>query len=248
MAKVFFVSDVHIKSPNDERCKKFLGFLNLVLQGGASHLFILGDLFEFLYGKPDYIVKRYQSIFNKLEELSTSGVKIYYLYGNHDFSFGPIAPFISVEEQISDIELGEKKLGIFHGDGIDPSDIKYRVLKRFLRGSLFHFFTSVIPDPLLYGVAALFSSLSRNLNLSTRSKGLRSWVPYRQKALGLLELSDLDMVVYAHTHVAELSLLKKVTGPSDNCQKVYVNTGFFGQDGTYCMMSDDLVCIGVFEN
>jgi UDP-2,3-diacylglucosamine hydrolase len=248
MAKVFFVSDIHIKWPNDERHKKFLSFLDLVLKKGASHLFILGDLFEFFYGKPDYIVKKYHGIFNKLEELSLSGVKIHYLYGNHDFSFGHIASFISVEEQISAIELGGKKLSAFHGDGIDPSDVKYRILKRFLRGKLFWLFASIIPDPVLYGLASLFSGLSRNINLSTRSKKLSGWEPYRQKALSLLENSDLDMVVYAHTHVAELSILKEVLTPSSTCQKVYVNTGFFGRDGTYCMMSDDVVCVGVFEN
>ena len=247
MAKVFFVSDVHIRQPHDTRHTKFLGFLDYVLQKNATHLFIIGDLFEFLYGRPDYIVKKYNDIFRKLEILANSGTKIYYLYGNHDFDFDSMTSFVSVKNEISSIDLGGKKVSVFHGDGIDPSDIKYRLLKSFLRGPMFKIMVSVMPDVILYGVAGLFSNLSRNINLSTRLRKGRGWLPYRDKAIQILKNSEIDTIVYAHTHIAELSLIRK-TKFSQDSNKFYINTGFFGRHGTYCMMDAGIVSVGVFEN
>jgi len=247
MAKVFFVSDAHIKSPNDDRHRRFVLFLDHVLKSKATHLFILGDLFEFLYRDTDYIFRIYKEIFEKLRVLSDTGVKIYYLYGNHDFSFISRDGIIFVEDKVPLIEISGKKLCIFHGDGLDPSDIKYRILKRFLRGRLFKLIAGILPDPLLYGIAGVFSSLSRNINISSSARNGRGWLPYRNNAIDVLGSSDVDIVVYAHTHVAELSMLKSPKTASSKL-KLYVNTGFFGRYGTYCMMDDDIVSVGVFKD
>jgi UDP-2,3-diacylglucosamine hydrolase len=246
MAKAFFVSDVHIKKTNDDRYRKFMAFLDYVLKNKASHLFILGDLFEFLYGNPNYIIKKYSLLFNKLEKLGSSGVKIYYLYGNHDFSFDLMFPFIKVEKEIPRIIFEGKNLGLFHGDGLDPSDKKYIFLKGVLRSKIFRIFASLLPSSILYALAGFFSNLSRNINLSKNSRKFAGWKPYRDKAISLLESTDLDVLIYAHTHVAELTLLRNTS--SKIRQKIYINAGFFGENGSYCMMDNDLVYVGIFKD
>ncbi len=242
MAKVFFVSDLHIGSKSDPVYESFLSFLDQIKKDKPEMLFILGDLFEFLYGDGYYLSKKYSDLFLKLEELSILGTKIYYLYGNHDFNFTLPFNFIETASSIDQIKIGNRNCFIFHGDGLDPKDSKYRFLKFIVRSSFFKIVTNFIPYVVLYKLAHLSSIISRNIG-SSKMMNENRFLSYREYAFNKLYKSNIDLVVMGHTHVSELSNVKSEKGRN----KYYMNTGFFRDNGTYGVIDSDSVYIGVFD-
>ncbi len=63
----YFVSDLHIGSPSDSRARLFLEFLKN-LGGGedASHLFLMGDIFDLWVAAHSYFVDKYQPITDEI--------------------------------------------------------------------------------------------------------------------------------------------------------------------------------------
>src|SRR4051812_15183848 len=77
----FFVSDLHLgtlyKKALPQRAKEFEAFLRS-LPGRASHLFLLGDIFEFWMEYRHYIPKEHFGVLSALSELRRSGIEIHY--------------------------------------------------------------------------------------------------------------------------------------------------------------------------
>ena len=243
MAKIFFVSDAHMSDTNDVAHTRFLSFIEYIKSESATHLFILGDLFEFLHGHGGYIIKKYKKLFEELKGLSLTGTKIYYLYGNHDFNFNLPVDFMQCVDSFDSIKIDNVNYMIFHGDGLDPHDTKYRFLKSVIRGSFFRAVASIIPDFILYRTAAFFSIISRSSG-SSKMVNENRFLYYRDHALKKLSDTDIDVAVLGHTHVSDLSKISLKNGKV----KYYMNTGYFGKNGTYGIIDNDFVYIGVFNN
>ena len=243
MEKVFFVSDAHISGPEDPRYKKFLAFLSHVIDKKASRLVILGDLMEFFYGSSSYVEKIYPEMFDGFRKLHSAGVEVHYLYGNHDFNFEIPHVHLKTSPNLVTFMGNGDAIYAYHGDGLDPRDHQYRLLRFVLRSDLFKLIASTIPKNILYKVAGRFSGLSRRINHHKKIFGDRERL-YREKAeKEFLSSSLFRYVVFAHTHVPQLCRYAMKGDKS----KYYVNPGFFGEDGTYAVIDRDSVYIGVFN-
>jgi UDP-2,3-diacylglucosamine pyrophosphatase LpxH len=145
--KIFFISDVHASNYNKERLQKLLLFLDLCLKEEIDVLIILGDFFEFLYGDASYAENiLYKDVFDKLEILTKKNIRIIYLYGNHDFNFSLNPKYkIEVYSKLKNINLDGFNAYLFHGDGLDPLDVKYRLLKAVVRSSVFTLLVKILP-------------------------------------------------------------------------------------------------------
>ena len=88
MSKLYFISDAHLGlgSKEEEREKelRLVQFLDHLTQD-ASQLFIVGDLFDTWFEYRTVIPKGFHRLFVKLEDLTSRGITIHYLAGNHDF-------------------------------------------------------------------------------------------------------------------------------------------------------------------
>ena len=70
MTRAYFVSDLHLNSPDDPRTSLFQDFLALVADDTrASHLFLMGDIFDLWLADHDYFQLRYAAIVSQLREL-----------------------------------------------------------------------------------------------------------------------------------------------------------------------------------
>jgi len=241
MEKVFFVSDVHISGPKDPRYKRFLSFVDYVIEQDADSLIILGDLFEFFYGSSSYIEKKYPALFKAFKKLSEAEIEVYYLYGNHDFNFKLPVPYIMSGPNLTTV-VGEKEtLFAFHGDGLDPSDYRYRFLKSVLRSKIFKIVSSLVPQTFLYKIAGFFSELSRKTNHDKKVLGGRERFYKESAEREILNKGSFKYCVFAHTHVPQLCHYN-IGGKTS----YYVNPGFFGEDSTYAVINRGSVYIGVF--
>lgn len=111
-----FVADAHYPHHDEE----FLTLLKKI-QNNTIHppqLFLMGDIFDLLFGHNSYIQTFSKEAIELLQELSNS-LNIIYLEGNHDFCLKEIFPNIKVysrREQPVHYKLNQQDVYLAHGD------------------------------------------------------------------------------------------------------------------------------------
>ena len=124
-----FVSDTHLSEDFPHGIDKFNKFLE-TYANQHGFLFILGDLFEYWIGDD---ANQFNSVIKTLEKLKT---KIYFIPGNRDFLIG--SDFldktnITLLEDPTLIQLGNKKTVILHGDTLCIDDKEYQEFRKKVR-------------------------------------------------------------------------------------------------------------------
>ncbi len=215
----FFVSDFHLGEPDPDRDReKYRLFCRFLDRVGADldHLLILGDLFDFWFEYRHLIPKRHLAILFRLRDLVVAGVRVTYVCGNHDFWIGDFMEtelgFSVVRDELS-IDSPQGRVLVLHGDGVAPSDWKYRMLKRVLRNRVNIALYRLFPSSAAYGLALTVSRRSRG---HTEQRPLDSFVEeYVDFARGKFA-EGYFAVVCGHIHFPEIRRI------GNNC---YVNSG-----------------------
>ena len=117
------------------REKHIVKFLDEI-KNDASHIFILGDLFDFWYEYKKVVPKGFVRILGKLAELTDSGIIIKFFVGNHDMWMnGYFENELEYEvfHEPQEFEFNGKKFFIGHGDGLGPGDHRYKFIKKIFR-------------------------------------------------------------------------------------------------------------------
>ena len=204
----------------------------------ASHLFILGDLFEFWMEYRSFIPKEFFRTLSTLGQLSRHGVQVHYLSGNHDFNLGRFFQTgvgLNVHSDSIALELQGKKILLLHGDGLAKSDWKYRILKLVLRHPLSNWTFKLLHPDFGMGLARAVGKLSRD-----RHQNLpRHMDEYEAAARQLLAEGKHDILIHGHTHAA---FVKQVP------EGIYVNSGEWLHGMKYVAMSQGNCRIETFAD
>ncbi len=227
----YFISDLHLgaryRGMPAERETWLLRFLREEAQR-ASHLFILGDLFEFWMEYRSYVPKSHFRVLAALETLARSGVEVHYLAGNHDFNLGAFFRDqlgLQVHPDELRIELQGKRLLLLHGDGLAASDGRYRIMKRVFRNPLSNILFRLVHPDWGMGLANALSGLSRDQH----GNRPRKMDEYEAAGRALLARGDCDIVMHGHTHAAFVK---------DVPEGIYVNSGEWLYGMRYAVMEN----------
>lgn len=167
------VSDIHLKSEDDERGKKLLLLLDRLDPHSVKHLVLLGDIFDFCFGASPYFKKKFARIGEKLSALSRQGVRVLFFQGNHEFSIQGLAwegvEFVTQKDQMININP-ETSIAFTHGDRV-AAPWHYHLYLRITRSNLFRILALLVPPLFLDRLALKISSYSRE---SSRYKRLDS--------------------------------------------------------------------------
>jgi UDP-2,3-diacylglucosamine hydrolase len=199
----YFISDLHLAThPGPEEIvqqNRFIEFIN-ANRDKMTHLYIVGDLFDFWYEYKNVIPKMYFQFLHLFKGLTDQGVEIHYLAGNHDFSLGA---FFDKELNISThpdtyiFELAGKKFYLFHGDGVAKKDVGYRFLKRVLRNKTNQkLFRWLHPDwgiPLAKFVSGSSRKYTNQINLERDES---DYIEFAEKKFD----EGYDFVIMGHRH------------------------------------------------
>jgi UDP-2,3-diacylglucosamine hydrolase len=202
--RIVFFADAHLGLPGDttERAERVAEFLRS-LRGGISHLYIVGDLFDFWFEYRTVVPSTAPQVLCELYNLVRSGVRVTLLAGNHDYWFGNyLRNGIGVEFAPGEVIADHQGLRIYlhHGDGLYPKDHGYRLLKRFLRNrAIISLFRLIHPD-LAHRIAALTSTTSRTILAPRPGRDDEYAALFRLIADRRLA-EGYDAVVYGHSHV-----------------------------------------------
>jgi UDP-2,3-diacylglucosamine hydrolase len=228
MKPVFFISDVHLGAPNIntakdiERRLKLQRFFEKVASEG-SRLVIVGDLFDFWFEYKFVIPREHYWIYPLLSHLTSSGVKVDYVAGNHDFHIGDFFSStlgVNVHRDGFSERIGEKNFMIIHGDGLAVKDAGYRILKKILRNPITLWLMRWIHPDIGFEIAKAFSKKSREYTSNKdfgEEDGMRI---FAEKKIS----EGFDYVVMGHHHVPEIIHIKN---------GFYVNLGDWIENFTY---------------
>lgn len=208
MPSAYFVSDIHITSPDDARAELFLDFLGrLAGQRDATHLFLMGDIFDLWVAGHRFFIERYADIIAEIRRLHDEGVEIHYFEGNHDLHlerYWADELGLTVHGGPAYVTLGNLTLRLEHGDQMDPDDRGYRFLRWFLRTPPVRFLICNLPGPLIARLGDRASATSRvytnEMKVISDEDAIRK---IRAHAELVHEQKPFDVIVSGHVHVRD---------------------------------------------
>jgi UDP-2,3-diacylglucosamine hydrolase len=231
-APCYIVSDAHlgVASPQTER--SFVAFLR-GLAGEARSLVINGDLFDFWFEWKTVIPRKSFRALAALAELKDAGVEILWVAGNHDCWGGEILrEDVGVSYIVGPWEgtIAGWKTRIEHGDGLrDKEDRGYRMIRPVMRNALaIKAFRMLLHPDWASGLAHGSSNASRTYRAKDEGRGLRSYA-----AGQLAEFTDLELLVYGHSHVAALEKMES--------GGVFANAGSWLDAPTFLRVTDEAI-------
>lgn len=134
MAKTLFISDLHLSPERDDITALFVEFLQ-TQAASADALYILGDLFEVWLGD-DVSLGDHLSAIAALRQLTDSGVPVFYLHGNRDFTVSGLFGLNTGVQIVADpsvIEVDQQRVAICHGDSLCTQDVSYQRFRKIIR-------------------------------------------------------------------------------------------------------------------
>ncbi|RUM73605.1 MAG: UDP-2,3-diacylglucosamine diphosphatase [Sulfurovum sp.] len=127
-----FIADAHYPHHGDTLFKILRNLENGKLK--TPQLFLMGDIFDLLFGHNEYIKTFSQEVIHQMNQLSKK-IEIIYIEGNHDFCLQEVFPNIKVynrREQPLHYKLGEQDVYLSHGDK-HKTGFGYNVYSNILR-------------------------------------------------------------------------------------------------------------------
>lgn len=204
MKKVaYFISDAHlgIDPPGclPGREQKLVELLRS-WKDSASHVVIVGDLFEFWYEYRYYVCSSHMPLMFALAELVEAGVQVHILRGNHDFALGDFFQK-SIGAQVHGNLLQEiqgKRIYATHGDGVIKSDWSYRLFRRILDFPMNRRLFSMLHPDMGMALARFVGRNSRRLgeNKDIKIDEYLEWGNESLKKFGC------DICIHGHHHAA----------------------------------------------
>lgn len=221
---VYFASDFHLGLPqddNDYSRQKFICRWLEHIARDASHIFLLGDLFDAWFEYKNVIPKEFTRFLGTLASLSDKGIKIYIFSGNHDIwmrDYFQKEMNIPVFHEKQTFIINGKKFLLAHGDGLGPGDKGYKRLKKLLRNPLAQWLYRWMHPDWGLPLARYFSRKGDKHVTDAPIPFLgmdKEWLV--QYALKKLEQEHFDYFIFGHRHLfLDISL---------NEQSRYINLG-----------------------
>lgn len=211
--RIWVFSDLHLNDPHSEFYSTFLRSL----EEPSTHkdaVVLAGDVFDVFIGNSAYFINKYSTFFSALKRLSSRGVKLFYIQGNHDFHLQDAFKEVSI--QILDSELVIGKIYIAHGDLVDQGDRGYLRLRALLRSAGIQWLVSVLPGKVVEAIGEFLSrphvlkerELIRAPGESPRERPVFRRFAEEKKRQGF------DFVILGHCH------------DLDDLQPFYFNMGY----------------------
>jgi UDP-2,3-diacylglucosamine hydrolase len=197
----YFLSDLHLRAPDDDRTRRVVDFLR-ARRGEADAVYLVGDLFDLWLGYEAVVFSAFFPFLRALADLVDAGTRVVLFPGNHDPDPGGF-----FERQLG-VELregrlverfGDRTVWIEHGDLDDPRSVRNRVLNRLAHARPLRSLARLVhPDAawrLARGYAARFGDYDGDHRRPVPAPVLRKLWPDRVRA-------GADVLVVGHFHKA----------------------------------------------
>lgn len=206
--KAWFISDIHIKFLNERNSQYLLRFLLSLQQKEITHLFLVGDIFDFWVGDDPYFAEKFEPLVSAIQALQKNKkVEVIYFEGNHDvhiYDFWEKQLGCKVFHDDQYFKLGTKTVRVSHGDLINPTDLAYQRWRKVYRHKLFETVVRAIPGKTFDQIGEYLSQYSRkksSVRRRNRGEDLRAMIrTYAEKSY---QEKQFDYIITGHMHVKD---------------------------------------------
>jgi len=205
--KIYFISDVHLGAPalnnNNEREKLLVKWLDEIKQDAAM-LFLMGDIFDYWFEYSKVVPRGFTRTLGKIAEIADSGIPVHFFTGNHDiwvFDYLPRELGVTVHYEEVRMTFNGKQFLLAHGDGLDPFDTGYHLLKKIFTNRFFQWLFARVHPNLAITIAHGWSKKSRlDKGMGEEFKGPEKEGLYVY-AKSVLENEEIDYFIFGHRHL-----------------------------------------------
>lgn len=232
--KIAAISDVHVKSPGDEAHQLLDKFLDHPEVRSSQHVLLLGDIFDLMCGPHGEYLDLFRGIFEKIDSLVRSGIKVHFFEGNHDVHLerlfrlywpnGEVSP-----RQLPEVSEWEGKTYYFsHGDEHEPDNVSYQRYKGFILSAPLRFVANHIMP---YGV---LKYVGERASARSRKKGSRTFDQEKvrnrfREGVTKVTGGKYDFVIGGHSHVQD---------SYQNGKSLYLNNGYALKSKTFILIQN----------
>ena len=206
----YFASDIHLGAGGRECARRvesrFVEWLEMVGRD-AEAIYLLGDIFDFWFEYHRVVPKGFVRVLAKLAELTSRGVRVVFLTGNHDmWVYDYLTEECGVEVYTKPIfeELAGKRLFLAHGDNmkIDGQPL-LRLMNSIFRSKVARVLFSWLIHP---DLALKFGRWWSGKSRKAHGGEIPEWVndPLYSYAEELCGRERVDGCIFGHTHKSEV--------------------------------------------
>ena len=200
-ARVLFLADSHFHTERDaaeqQRLDAFVALLDA--HAGIAELVLMGDIFDFWFDYPHFVMKGYEPLLLALDRVRAAGTRVHFVGGNHDIwaarylhdrygsdpHGGPVT-----------LELDGQRVRCVHGDGLLGRDLFYAAFRRVVRHPAGVLLGKSLHPELLYAFSTWLSGTSRGCTrdeVDGIERKATRWLA-RQR------VGDWDHLIMGHVH------------------------------------------------
>lgn len=187
------VSDVHIVSGNDEKAQMLLDVLKRLEKEPVEALILLGDIFDFCLGTHPYYQKKFLHIGRALERVVSSGTRVIFVEGNHEFALDGFAwqgvEFVTKPIHYIKTAKGQS-IQLGHGDLIYSHE-RYKQFRNVVKAKWFTGAARFLPGWFMDWIATRSAALSRaqdeyrEINHTDIMLAANEWLDAGEGSIGL---------------------------------------------------------------
>ncbi|MDG2288903.1 MAG: UDP-2,3-diacylglucosamine diphosphatase [Woeseiaceae bacterium] len=193
-----FISDLHLEAGRPEIGEQFLSFLGDEARD-AEALYILGDLFEVWLGDDDPN-PYYTSMKMAIRELTDSGVPVFFMHGNRDFTIGEIFSGETGVEILDDpviVDLYGQSVLLSHGDALCTDDVQYQQVRAMTRNPEWQtmMLAKSIEERIAFSIQARKDSMAHSNSVSAEIMDVNL-----EAVVATLRQHGTSIMLHGHTH------------------------------------------------
>ena len=193
-----FISDLHLEAGRPEIGEQFLSFLGDEARD-AEALYILGDLFEVWLGDDDPN-PYYTSMKVAIRELTDSGVPVFFMHGNRDFTIGDIFSGETGVEILDDpviVDLYGQSVLLSHGDALCTDDVQYQQVRAMTRNPEWQamMLAKSIEERIAFSIQARKDSMAHSNSVSAEIMDVNL-----EAVVATLRQHGTSIMLHGHTH------------------------------------------------
>ena len=207
-----FISDLHLDATRPDATQAFREFLKH-RAAKADALYILGDLFEAWVGDDDDDPHA-AGIMDALAELTSGGVKAWFVHGNRDFLVGDGfsgRTGVTLLPETSVVNLGGENVLLMHGDSLCTDDHDYQEFRAMVRDPDWQAQFLALPLAARRALAAQARDASR---ISTGGKPMEIMDVNTTAVADVMRSNGVRRFIHGHTHRPDVHEFELDGGPA----------------------------------
>lgn len=182
----------------------------------ATEIYLLGDMLDYWFEYRKVVPRGFTRFLGKIAEITDSGIPVHWFTGNHDvwvFDYLPHEIGVQVHHEPLIREIGRKRFFIAHGDGLDPADRGYLLLKRIFTSRFLQWAYARIHPNCATAFAHHWSRKSRfakGISIEFKGEDREELLIFSRD---LIKKDHFDYMIFGHRHIPfEYSI------PGSNCK------------------------------